>query len=108
MNISKSTYYRRQHVSGPGCILVSIKFGETPESGVLVVKRLGLNQEDSTIQFDLKMHIKEIEEGVHEANLKYGGNLQVQEIEVVPNDYPKQGQAKHAAYQIAEYVLSKI
>lgn len=107
MSILESTYYRRQHVTGPGCILVSIKFGVTPENGVLVVKRLGLNQEDAQIQFDLERHIDEVIEGVKEANLRYGGDLQVQEIEVVPNDYPQQGQAKYAAYQIAEHVLGK-
>jgi hypothetical protein len=87
--------------------LVSIKFGVTPENGVLIVKRLGLNQKDAQIQFDLERHINEVIEGVQEANHKYSGNLQVQEIEVVPNDYPQQGQARYAAYQIAEYLLGK-
>ena len=107
MSISESTYYRRQHVTGPGCVLVSIKFGVTPDNGMLVVKRLGLNQDDAQIQFDLERHKSEILEGVQEANNKYGGGLQVQEIEVVPNDYPKEGQARYAAFQIAEHVLGK-
>ncbi|WP_233073888.1 hypothetical protein [Motilimonas eburnea] len=107
MSISESTYYRRQHVTGPGCVLVSIKFGVTPENGVLVVKRVGLNQDDAQIKFDLESHKTEILEGVHEANIKYGGSLQVQEIEVVPDDYPKEGQARYAAYQIAKHVLDK-
>ncbi len=97
MIISGSTYYRRQHITGPGCVLVSIKFGVTPDNGVLVVKRLGLTQDDAQIQFDLERHKVEIFEGVQEANNKYGGGLQVQEIEVVPNDYPKEGQARYAA-----------
>ncbi len=107
MSIHESTYYRRQHVTGPGCVLVSIKFGVTPENGVLLVKRLGLSQDNAQVQFDLERHKTEILEGVQEANVKYGGNLQVQEIEVVPNDYPKEGQARYAAFQIAEYVLGK-
>jgi hypothetical protein len=107
MSITQSTYYRRQHVTGPGCVLVSVKFGETPEAGVLVVKRLGLNHDDAHIQFDLENHINEILEGVKEANLKYGGSLQVQEIEVVPSDFPKKGQARYAAFQIAEHLLGK-
>ena len=72
-----------------------------------MVKRLGLKQEDAKIQFDLERHVNEILEGVQDANVKYGGNLQVQEIEVVPNDYPKKGQARYAAYQIASHVLGK-
>jgi hypothetical protein len=74
---------------------------------VLVVKRLGLKQDDAKIQFDLERHVKEILDGVQEANVKYRGDLQVQEIEVVPNDYPQQGQARYAAYQIAAHVLGK-
>ena len=107
MSIHESTYYRNQHVTGPGCVLVSIKFGKTPESGVIVVKRLALKQEDSEIQFDLDRHIEEILAGVKSANEKYEGNLQVQEIEVVPNDYPKRGQAMSAAFKVAEHVLTK-
>ncbi|KZZ44119.1 hypothetical protein A3759_12140 [Thalassolituus sp. HI0120] len=74
---------------------------------MLVVKRVGLNQDDAQIKFDLERHKTEILEGVQEANIKYGGSLQVQEIEVVPDDYPKEGQARYAAYQIAEQVLDK-
>lgn len=106
MSVTQNTYYRRQHVTGPGCVLVSIKFGTTPGSGIHVVKRLGQNQENAHIRFDLELHIQEILEGVREANLKYGGTLEIQEIEVVPNDYPSRGQAKYAAFQIAEHVLN--
>jgi hypothetical protein len=107
MNIYEYTYFRRQHVTGPGSVLVSIKFGKTPESGVLLVKRLALKQEYAVIQFDLKMHVEEILAGVQNANEKYMGNLEVEEIEVVPNDSPKRGQAMAAAYKIAEHVLTK-
>ena len=107
MSIHESTYYRRQHVTGSGCVLISIKFGQTPEGGVLVVKRLALKQKDAEIQFDLNRHIEEILEGVQSANEKHNGNLEVQEIEVVPNDYPHRGQAMSAAFKIAEHVLTK-
>lgn len=107
MSIHESTYYRRQHITGPGCVLVSIKFGKTPDEGVLVVKRLALKKNEAEIQFDLDRHIKEILQGVADANLKYNGKLEVEEVEVVPDDYPKRGQALAAAYKIAEYVLTK-
>ncbi len=106
MSVSENIYYRRLHVTGPGCVLVSLKFG-IPKEGVVVVKRLDQTQENSHIQFDLDRHIKEIMDGVQEANIKYGGKLQVEEIEVIPNDYPTRGQAKYAAFQIAEYILLK-
>ena len=74
---------------------------------MLVVKRMSLKQEDAQIKFNLDNHIEEILSGVREANENYNGQLEVQEIEVVPNDYPRKGQAKCAAYKIAEYVLAK-
>ncbi len=104
-DIAESTYYRMQHVTGPGCVLVSIKFGVTPESGVRIVKRLAANQDNACIQFDLQRYIDEIIEGVHQANVQYSGDLQVEEIEVVPDDYPKPGQVKYAACKIAEHLL---
>ena len=107
MSIHENIYYRKQHVTGSGCVLVSIKFGKTPEDGVLVVKRLTLKQKDTGIQFDLSRHIEEILEGVQSANEKHDGNLEVQEVEVVPNDYPQRGQAMSAAFKIAEHVLTK-
>lgn len=68
MMIHESTYYRRQHVTGSGCVLVSIKFGKMPKDGVLVVKRLSLKQEKSEIQFNLDRHIEEILAGVQMKN----------------------------------------
>jgi len=107
MSISEGIYYRRQHVTGPSCVLVSIKFGVTPENGVLIIKRVSLNKDDAQIKFNLECHTAEILEGVQEANIKYGGSLQVQEVEVVPDNYPKEGQARYAVYQIAKYVLDR-
>lgn len=78
-----------------------------PEKGLIVVKRLSIKQNDTETGFDLKRHIDEILSGVKRANEKYSGSLEVQEIEIVPNDYPKRGQAMSAAYEIAEYILTK-
>lgn len=78
-----------------------------PEDGVLMVKRLALKQEDSDIQFDLNWLIEEILARVQSENEKHNGNLEFQEIEVVPNDYPKLGQAMSAAFKISEHVLTK-
>ncbi|MCE2594388.1 hypothetical protein K6Y31_06130 [Motilimonas cestriensis] len=78
-----------------------------PEDGVLVVKRLALKQEEAEIQFERDRHIEEVLAGVQSANEKHNGNLEVQEIEVVPNDYPQRGQVMSAAFKIAEHVLTK-
>jgi hypothetical protein len=105
MIVRQATYYRAQHVTGPGCVLVSIRFGKTPESGPHVIRLLGSNETESAISFDLENHIKEILSGVDAANTECGGALQVEEIQVVPDDYPKKGQAEYAAYKIACGVL---
>ena len=52
-------------------------------------------------QFDLSNHVSEILAGVARANSELGSRLEVEAIEVVPDDYPGKGQAEHVAYQIA-------
>ncbi|BCL69433.1 hypothetical protein TUMSATVNIG1_13820 [Vibrio nigripulchritudo] len=107
MEICESTYYRRQHITGNGCVLVSIRFGNALADGVLITKKLAKNTVSSDIKFDLDNHVREIISGVNDANEMYSGSLEVQEIEVIPSDFPVVGQAKNAAFLIAEYVLNK-
>lgn len=106
MIIQQATYYRALHVTGPGCVLISIRFGKTPESGPHVIRLLSRNKTASAISFDLENHIREILSGVDAANNEWGGALQVEEIQAVPDDYPKKGQAEYAAYKIACSVLN--
>ena len=104
MIIQQATYFRAQHVTGPRCVLVSIRFGKTPERGPYIT-RLVKNETESAILFDLENHIKEILSGIEAANIECGGTLQVEEIQVAPDDDPKKGQAEYAAYKIACGVL---
>jgi hypothetical protein len=43
--------------------------------------------------------------GVAEANREYNGQLEVEAVEIVPDDYPGKFQAQHVAYKIACAVL---
>lgn len=61
---------------------------------------------DGEIRFDLSRHISEVLDGVTEANSKYGGDLQVEAIQVVTDDYPSRGQAKYSAYLIARHAIT--
>lgn len=106
MNIHQRTYYKVQHVTGPGCVLVSICFGVTPDGGPHIVRTLAGDRSESAISFDLENHVAEILSGVAKANSEFGGDLQVQEIQVVPDDYPKKTQAEYVAYKIACGVLT--
>lgn len=106
MKIDRSFFYSGQHVTGPACVLVSIKFGATPEGGPRVIRKLAEGAVDSTPKFDLANHVTEILAGVSQANLELGGSLQVECIEVVPDDYPRPTQAQYVAYKIARAVLS--
>jgi hypothetical protein len=45
--------------------------------------------------------VSEILAGVARANDELGISLEVEAIEVVPDDYPGRGQAEHVAYRIA-------
>jgi hypothetical protein len=101
MQIHRSLFYRAQHFTGPKCVLVSIKFGITPESGPAVVRLVAMTKSDATITFDLANHVSEILAGVDRANVEQGSALQVEAIEVVPDDIPGKGQAEYVAYKIA-------
>jgi hypothetical protein len=95
MNIQRSVFYRYQYVTGPSCVLVSIRFGKTPPGGPFVVRLLAMDRTEAVI------HVAEVLAGVARANLETGGALEVEAIEVVPDDYPKRAQAEYVAYKIA-------
>jgi hypothetical protein len=99
--IQRSVFYRYQHVTGTKCVLVSVRFGKSPPTGPSVIRLLAMNRTESALQFDLANHVSEILAGVARANSECGTCLEVEAIEVVPDDYPGKGQAEHAAYQIA-------
>ncbi|WP_156179908.1 MULTISPECIES: hypothetical protein [Delftia] len=100
-HIQRSLFYRFQHVTGPKCVLVSVRFGKAPPNGPTVIRLLAMGQTEATIQFDLSNHVSEILAGVARANDELGISLEVEAIEVVPDDYPGRGQAEHVAYRIA-------
>jgi hypothetical protein len=89
MNIQRSVFYRYQHVTGPSCVLVSIRFGKTPGTGPTVIRLMSEGKRDSAPSFDVPNHVAEILSGVAKANREPGGDLEVEAIEVVPDDYPK-------------------
>lgn len=105
MEIHRSVFYRAQHVTEPTCVLVSIRFGKTPVGGPKVVRLLPIGKDEATVSFDLNNHIAEIISGVQKANQELGGDLEVEVIEVVPDDYPRKSQVEYVAYKIASAVL---
>jgi hypothetical protein len=106
MKIHRSVFYRAQHVTGPACVLVSLAFGKMPTGGPRIVRLLSERTTDPLPKFDVKNHITEILAGVERANGELNGSLEVEAVELVPDDYPKQLQAEHVAYKIACAVLS--
>ena len=60
---------------------------------------------DASVKFNLENHIAEILSGVAKANTDFSGSLEVEAIEVVPDDYPRKTQAEYTAYKIAAAVL---
>lgn len=101
MNIQRSVFYPYQHVTGPSSVLVSVRFGKTPPGGPAVVRLLSMDRNKAEIQFNLENHVTEVLAGVAKANTDVGGSLEVEAIEVVPDDHPQKAQAEYAAYKIA-------
>jgi hypothetical protein len=106
MQIHRSVFYRAQHVTGPAAVLVSLRFGRAPEGGPLVIRILAPRTVDPSPKFDVDNHIAEVLAGVAQANSEFNGSLEVEAVEIVPDDYPKKFQAQHVAYKIACAVLN--
>jgi hypothetical protein len=94
--IRVDTYYRMSHVTGPGCVLVSLKFGVTPDSGPWVSIRAA---REALIDpsMDVDAYVAEVIAGVADANNELGSAIEVEEIEIVPDDFPTLGQVRHCA-----------
>lgn len=99
--IQRSVFYRYQYVTGATSVLVSVRFGKAPPNGPRVIRLLAMDRSESEVRFDLQNHVSEILAGVARANSECGTGLDVEAIEVVPDDCPRSGHAKHVAYQIA-------
>jgi len=100
------TYQRMSHVTGPGCVLVSLRFGKTPEKGPWLSTR----GEVGTIiepTFNLDSYVNEAIQGVQDANQKYGGKLEIKKIQIVPDDFPREGQVRYCAFKLAERELTR-
>jgi len=94
--IRVDTYYRMSHVTGPGCVLVSLKFGSAPEQGPWVTIRAA---REALIEpnMDVDAYVAEVLAGVSDANNELGTSIEVGEIEIVPDDFPTAGQVRHCA-----------
>ena len=90
------TYYRMSHVTGPGCVLVSLKFGSTPDHGPWVTIRAA---REAVIEpnMDVDAYVAEVIAGVADANIELGAAIEIEEIEIVPDDFPTSGQVRHCA-----------
>jgi hypothetical protein len=76
-----------------------------PLDGPIVLRTLSEDKIDPVPKFDVKNHVAEIMAGVERANRELGGILEVEVIELIPDDYPSKLQACHVAYNIACSVL---
>lgn len=102
--ISIATYYRMSHVTGPGCVLVSLRFGRMPHQGPRVTIRAA-REAAIDPSMDVDAYIAEVLDGVSEANRELGVTVEVEEIEIVPDDFPRSGQVKHCAKTLVRHYM---
>ena len=84
------------HVTGPGCVLVSLRFGATPPDGPRVTFRVVRNAPGEPA-LNVDEYVSEAIDGVAEANRIHGTSVGLLEIEIIPSDYPTKGQVRHCA-----------
>ena len=95
-------YYRAQHVTGPGSVLVSIAFGEPAAGGPEVV---ALASRGRGALLDVSAYVQAVIAGVARANRDHTKPLKIKRIAYVPDDHPTTDQVEHVAYKIACSVL---
>lgn len=71
-----------------------------------MIRILAPKSVDPVPKFDVDNHVAEVLAGVAQANNEFNGSLEVEAVEVVPDDYPRKFQAQHVAYKIACAVLN--
>lgn len=99
------TYYRMTHVTGPGCVLVSLRFGTPPPAGPYITFRAAREaMVDPMMNVDA--YVAEVHEGVKEANEAHQSKVRVLEVEIVPDDHPTKGQVRHCARTLAENYIT--
>ncbi|MBL0920245.1 MAG: hypothetical protein IBJ14_16200 [Hydrogenophaga sp.] len=101
-------FYCYGHISGPTAVLVSVRFGKAPPVGPTVVTLPPVDSSKHGAQLDVSNHVDEVLRGVRRASEETGASLEVEAIEVVPDDYPSKGQAEYVAYRIALAVANKL
>ena len=103
-HVSEKTYYSLQHVTGPGCVLVTLRFGETPKDGPYVIKKAPLDGEGE-VKHDVERFVKEVGDGVAKANNEMNTSVEVEEIQIVTDDFPTDGQVAYASYLITKHYI---
>ena len=99
------SYLRITHVTGPGCVLVSLRFGREPEEGPWITFRSAIEAHTEPMM-DVDEYVREVREGIAEANRTHNTNLEVEEIEIVPDDSPTKGQVRYCAMKLAEHQIN--
>jgi hypothetical protein len=105
--VSEKTFYSAQHVTGPGCVLVTLRFGSTPKDGPYVTKKAPVDGEGD-IQHDVVRFLKEVGEGVQRANREMNDSAEVEEVQIVADDFPVDGQVAQASYWITKHYIETI
>jgi hypothetical protein len=98
--IRTDTYYRLTHVTGPGCVLVSLRFGSMPAKGPWVTIRAA-REAPIDPRMDVDAYVAEVLAGVADANANLGSSIEIAEIEIVPDDFPTAGQVRYCAKRLA-------
>ena len=100
--IRTATYYRLSHVTGPGYVLVSLRFGSMPAKGPWVTIRAA-REAPIDPRMAVDPYVAEVLAGVADANAEHGSSIEVEEIEIVPDDFPTAGQVRYCAKQLATH-----
>ena len=103
----KKTFYSMQNITGPHYILVSLRFGESPMNGPCLTKKTSLNG-NQDFSFDIEEYVKEVIRGVEKANIENQTSIEIEEIQLVPEQKFCEGQVAMCAYKLVNKYIEEV
>ncbi len=105
MNIFQTaSHWRMMRITGPTHVMVSIRFGKMPPEGPRLVLLPG-RIPGAAPKFEVKNYVREVLEGVEEANRSEAAPVEVEEIEIVLDDCPSKGEVSRCAMALAVHSI---
>lgn len=104
--VYKNTFYSMQSITGISYVLVALRFGKAPQNGPYLTKKTSIDG-GQVFGFDIDLYVKEVLLGLEKANSENKTTVEIEEIQIVTDQKPHEGQVALCAYRIAKNYIEE-